>query len=187
MPALAQLWAPILLSALLVFLGSSLVHMVLKWHNSEYKKLPGEDEIRAAIRKSAPPPGQYVIPHCVDPAEQRKEENKQKFVEGPVGMMIVMPNGPPQMGGPLAKWFAFNIVVAFFVAYVSSHALPIGTEYLRVFQIAGTVAFMAYGLGEVPSAIWFGKPWTATLKHLGDALLYGALTGGSFGWLWPHG
>ena len=29
-----QLWLPILLSAVFVFLASSVIHMALKWHNS---------------------------------------------------------------------------------------------------------------------------------------------------------
>jgi len=52
-----QLWIPILLSAVCVFIASSLIHMVLKWHASDYSALPNEDEVRAAIRKGTPAPG----------------------------------------------------------------------------------------------------------------------------------
>ena len=185
MVPLMQLWVPILLSAFLVFVGSSLVHMVLKWHNSDYHKLSNEDEVRAALRKGSPAPGQYVLPYCMDPKERASPETQQKYVDGPVGMLFVMPSGPPNMGPALGKWFGFCIVVSIFVAYVASRTLAPGTEYLRVFQVAGTVAFVTYGLGEIPVAIWYGKSWSSTLKDLGDGLLYGLLTAGAFGWLWP--
>lgn len=185
MVSLIQLWAPILLAGFLVFVGSSLVHMVLKWHNADYRKLSNEDEVRAAIRKGAPAPGQYIIPHCLDPKEQAKPEYQQKYIEGPVGVLTVMPNGVPNMGPQLGMWFAFTLVVSLFAAYVASRTLGPGTEYLRVFQIAGTVAFTSYAMGALPGAIWMGKPWSAVFKDILDGLIYALLTGGAFGWLWP--
>jgi len=185
MVTLAQVWVPILLSAFLVFIGSSVVHMVLKWHNSDYRKLPNEDEVRAAVRKGNPPPGQYIMPYCTDPKEQAKPENQQRYVEGPVGMITIMRNGVPNMGPMLGQWFGFNIVVSFFVAYVASRTLPLGTEYLKVFQVTGAVAFVSYAMGALPGAIWMGKPWSAALKDVADGLIYALLMAGAFGWLWP--
>jgi hypothetical protein len=187
MPSLMQLWAPILLSAFLVFLGSSLVHMVFKWHNPDYRKLSNEDEVRAVLRKGSPAPGQYVVPHCIDPKEMSLPENKQKWIDGPVGMMYIMPNGITNMGAMLGKWFVFNIVVAIFVAYTASHSLPLGTAYLTVYRVVGTITFLAYAAGAVPDAIWMGKPWTVALKQVGDGFFYALLVAGAFGWLWPRG
>lgn len=34
--------------------------------------------------------------------------------------------------------------------------------------------------------IWFGKPWKSYALHATDALVYGLLMGGMFGWLWPR-
>jgi hypothetical protein len=186
MVALSQLWVPILLSAFLVFVGSSVIHMVLKWHNADYRKLPNEDDVRAVVRKGNPTPGQYALPHCGDPNAQAKPENQQKFMEGPVGLVTIMRTGLPNMGPMLGQWFGFNIVVAFFVAYLASRTLPMGTDYLKVFQVVGTVAFLAYGMGTIPGAIWMGKPWSAVLKDVADGLIYGLLTAGAFGWLWPR-
>ena len=42
-----------------------------------------------------------------------------------------------------------------------------------------------YGTATVPEAIWFGRPWSVVVKGLLDALVYGLLTAGFFGWLWP--
>ena len=66
MHALSQLWLPILAAAVFVYIASSLIHMVFRWHNSDYRKLGNEDEVQAALRKGSPTPGQYVFPHCTD-------------------------------------------------------------------------------------------------------------------------
>ena len=184
--ALTQLWLPILLSAVCVFVASSLIHMVLKWHASDYNPLPHEEEVRAAIRKGTPAPGQYVLPHCADMKDMGKPEMMTKYEEGPVAFLVVVPNGPPAMGASLAKWFAYTILVAFTAAYLASRTLPPGTHYLQVFRVVGAVSFLAYGFGSIQLAIWMGKPWSSTLKDLADALIYGLLSAGVFGWLWPR-
>ena len=184
--SLAQLWLPILLSAVCVFLASSLVHMVLKWHASEYKPLSNEDEVRAAIRKSTPAPGQYVLPHCSDHKDMGTPEMQAKYKEGPVAMLVVMPNGAPAMGAALGKWFVFTVLVGFTAAYLASRTLAPGTHYLQVFRVVGAVSFVAYGFGSFPLAIWMGKPWISVIKDLADALIYSLLSAGVFGWLWPR-
>src|SRR2546430_13628982 len=50
MVALTALWIPILLSAVIVFVASSILHMVLPYHRSDYKKLPDEDKVVAVLR-----------------------------------------------------------------------------------------------------------------------------------------
>jgi hypothetical protein len=186
MVSLGALWIPILLSAVIVFFTSFLIHMVVKYHNSEYHKLPNEDAVRAAIRAGNPTPAQYVIPHCADMKEMELPEVKAKYVEGPVGLLYIKASGPYTMGPALGQWFVFTLVVSVFVAYVAAHTVQSGTAYLEVFRVVGTVAFLAYGAGVVPAAIWMGKPWSGTLKELFDGLVYGLVTAGTFGWLWPR-
>jgi hypothetical protein len=185
MVALAQLWLPILVSAVLVFIASSLIHMVLKWHNKDYAKLPNEDEVRAALQRGNPAPGQYVTPWALDMKDCNTPEMQKKFTDGPVGVIYLKRPGPMNMGPTLGQWFVYLLVVSFFVAYVASRALQPGTEYLRVFQIAGATGFIAYALGSIPAGIWMGKPWAVVIKEVIDGLIYGMVTGGAFGWLWP--
>lgn len=186
MVPLSQLWLPILLSAVIVFVASSLIHMVLKWHNSDYRAVPNEDEVRSAIRKGSPAPGQYVLPHCVDMKERNTPEVRKKYEEGPVAFLVVSPNGEPNMGKGLALWFLFAAAVAFMAAYVAGHTLGAGAHYLKVFRIVGTVSFLTYAGGSVQAGIWMGKPWGSVLKDLLDGLIYGLLSAGVFGWLWPR-
>ena len=186
MISLTQLWLPIVLGAVFVFVASSLVHMVLKWHNSDYLPLPNEEAVREALNAQNPPPGQYVIPHCGDMKAMGTEAMQKKYKDGPVGFLVLKAPGPISMGAPLFQWFLFTLVVSFFVAYVGAHSLPVGTHYRQVFRITGCVAFLAYGGGAAPAAIWMGKPWGSAFKDIADALIYGLVTAGTFGWLWPH-
>ena len=50
MVALTSLWLPVLVAAVLVFIASSIIHMVLGYHNTDYGKLPKEDDVTAALR-----------------------------------------------------------------------------------------------------------------------------------------
>jgi hypothetical protein len=186
MVSLAQLWLPILLSGVGVFVASSLIHMVVKWHQSDYRALPNEDEVRAAIRKASPPPGQYVVPYFAEMSALKSPEAQKKYAEGPVGLLTLKASGLPVMGKALGLWFAFSLVVSLFAAYLASRTLAHGVSYRGVFRLVGTVAFLAYAGGAAPSAIWMGKPWRSAIKDLADGLIYGLVTGGVFGWLWPR-
>jgi hypothetical protein len=186
MVSLGSLWLPILLSAVLVFVVSAIIHMVLKYHNKDYTRLPNEDAVRSAIRAGNPPPAQYVMPYCADMKDMEKPEMKQKYIDGPVAVMNVLRPGVPSMGKYLTQWFVFTVVVSFFIAYVARQAIPAGTSYLGVFRIVGAVGFLAYAAGQFPAAIWMGKPWKVAWKEAFDGLVYGLVTAGTFGWLWPR-
>jgi len=186
MTPLLALWMPIVVAAVLVFLLSFLLHMVLRYHNSDYRPLPKEAEVMAALRAAGLTPGAYTFPHCASHKEMGSPEHMEKMRTGPVGLMTVLPSGPPAMGKYLALWFVNCLLIGFFVAYLAGHTLPPGTDYLRVFRVAGATAFMAYGVGQFVNSIWKGQPWSATAKEIFDGLLYALVTGGAFGWLWPR-
>ncbi|HCZ33246.1 MAG TPA: hypothetical protein DHV93_07190 [Holophagaceae bacterium] len=185
MVSLTHLWLPIVLSAVFVFAASSLIHMVIKWHASDYRALPNEEEVRAALQKAAQSPGQYVIPHCGDMKDMEKPEMQQKYKDGPIGFIMLSPNGAPNMGKALGMWFLYSLAVAFMAAYVASRTLGPGTHYLQVFRVVGAVSFLTYAGGSVQMGIWAGKPWRSVVKDLLDGLIYGLVSAGAFGWLWP--
>jgi hypothetical protein len=186
MVSLGSLWLPIVLSAVLVFITSSLIHMVLKYHASDYQPLPNEDAVRSAIRAGNPKPAQYILPYCPGMKEMNSPEMQKKFVEGPVAVMNLRRPGPPGMGPSLGQWFVFSLIVSFLIAYIAAHTIPPGTPYLGVFRVVGAIGFLAYAAGQVPAAIWMGKPWSIASKEVIDGLLYGLVTAGTFGWLWPR-
>jgi len=185
MVALSALWIPVLLSAVIVFLASSVMHMLLPYHRNDYHQLPEEDKIRAAVRTAGLQPGLYMFPYST-PKDMKSPVTLDKFREGPVGIMTIFPNGPIAMPKLLGLWFAYSLLISFFVAYLTGHTVTAGANYLSVFRIAGTAAFMAYGFGSISNAIWKGQPWSMAIKELFDGLVYGLLTAGTFGWLWPR-
>ena len=186
MVSLGSLWLPVLLSAVLVFITSSLIHMVLKYHASDYKRLPNEDAVRAAIRSGNPEPRQYVFPYAGGMKEMDTPEMKQKYLDGPIGVLALRRPGPFTMTPALGQWFLYSLLVSFFIAYIAAHSIPAGTRYLDVFRVVGAIGFLAYAAGQIPQSIWMGKPWSITWKDVFDGLLYGLVTAGVFGWLWPR-
>lgn len=185
MVPIATLWLPILLSAVIVFVASSVVWMVLPFHRNDFAGLPDEDAVREALRSPELTAGQYHVPHASDRDSYRSEEIQRKMEEGPVAMITVMPDDYPAMGKQFVQWFLNAVLVSAVAACVAAWTLPAGTEYTEVFRLTGTVAFTGYGLAYVGDAVWFGRPWGFTVKMLFDALIYGLLTAGVFGWLWP--
>ena len=185
MVALSQLWLPILLSAVIVFVASSIIHMVLPYHKSDYKKLPDEDGVRAALRAGNLKPGLYHFPYCTH-KDMKTPEAQAKFKEGPVGLVTIFPNGPPNMGKFLGLWFVYCLIVGFVAAYLAAHTIAPMAPYRHVFRAAGLAAFLAYGVGPLVNGIWKGQPWSMTLKEALDGVIYSALTAGTFGWLWPR-
>jgi hypothetical protein len=181
----SELVLPILLAAALVFVASALIHTAIKWHNADYKKLPDEEAVRAAIRKGSPGPGEYLVPHCLEGAEARTPEMQKKFEEGPVGTIWLKAPGPIQLGPFLGKWFVYVLVVSAVVAYLAHAVMPANPPYLFVFRVTGTTAWLAYSWQGPGDSIWKGRPWSASLKYLLDGLIYACLTAGSFAWLWP--
>ena len=185
MVPLTWLWIPILLSAVLVFVASSIIHMVLTYHRSDYGKLSAEDAVMDALRKYSIPPGDYMMPNASSPKAMKDPAFLEKITKGPVIMMTVLKSGPFAMGGQLAQWFLYCVVVSVFSAYITGRALPSGTDYPSVTQFASTTAFIGYSLALWQNTIWYKKSWKTTLKSTFDGLVYGFLTGGVFGWLWP--
>lgn len=185
MVALTSLWLPILVAAVLVFLVSWLIHSVLNYHKSDFGELPSEDAVMDALRPFNIPPGDYAIPRAGDMAAYKSPEFQERLNKGPVAFITVLPNGPFNMGSRLVQWFIYCIVVGLFAAYIASRALGPDAEYLSVFRFTGCTAFVGYGLAMLQDSIWMGKAWSSTLKSLFDALVYGLLTAGAFGWLWP--
>jgi hypothetical protein len=185
MVSLAALWLPILLAAVIVFFASSIMHMVLPYHRGDYKQLPDEEKILGVLRAAGLQRGLYVLPFATH-KNMKSPELQEKYKQGPVGMLTVAPNGPPAMSKFLGLWFGYCLIIGFFVAYLTGHTVASGANYLVVFRVAGTAAFMAYGLGNLSNGIWKGQTWGVTIKEVVDGLIYGLLTAGTFGWLWPH-
>jgi hypothetical protein len=187
MISIAALWMPLVVSAVAVFVVSSIVHMVLSYHKADYKKLPDQERLLAEIGKANLPPGYYHFPYFDSMKDCNTPEAQERFRRGPNGMLTLHPNGMMNIGKFLGMWFVFCLIVSLFLAYLAGRTLAPGAEYLAVFRFVGTAAFLAYGLPSMVNSIWMGIPWSNTARHMFDGLLYALVTAGVFGWLWPQG
>ena len=179
---LTTLWLPILLSAVIVFFASFIFHMLLPfWHRADYGKLPDEAVVIGGLTTAKS--GQYIAPN-VDWGKLSKEE-REAHGKRPMAFLMVRNPGEMSMGTPLAGWFIESLVISILAAYICAVTLKPGTHYLTVFRIAGTAGILGYAFDGVSLSIWYGKPWSATFKTMVDGIVYGLLTAGTFGWLWP--
>ncbi|MCL4812513.1 MAG: hypothetical protein KJ061_08515 [Vicinamibacteraceae bacterium] len=180
-----SLVVPILVAAVVVFIASSIIHMLLPIHKGDLRKLPNEGEVMEALRKFDLPPGDYALPCAGSMHDMKSPEFLDKMNKGPVAFMTISRPGPPSMGAALAMWFVYSLIVGVFAAYVTGRALGPGAHYLEVFRFAGTTAFIGYSLALMQASIWYKRRWMTTIKSMIDGLVYGLLTAGVFGWLWP--
>jgi hypothetical protein len=182
---LSQLWLPIVLGTFFAWIASAVIHVIVRYHNSDYQRLTNEDEIMDAIRNASPPLGIHSFPYCVDMKEMKDEAVQQRFIKGPVGLVTVLPNGLPNMGKLMVQQISFFLFGCILIAYCATLALEPAAQFLAVFRFVSTVGFLTFGWAIIPYSIWFGHLWSMTAKYLLDALIYGLVVAGTFAWLWP--
>ena len=182
---LLDLWLPILLSTVIVFFASFIMHMVFPYHKSDYRKLPDEDRVTDALRNAGATRGPaYFFPYCSF-KEMKSPPMIEKMKRGPVGLLTVLPSGPPAMGKNMVQWFLYCLVISIFAAYLSCRTLAAGTAFLQVFRVVSVAALLGYGAAHAQESIWNGRSWIVTFKHLFDSLIYALLSAAIFAWLWP--
>ena len=185
MTPVSALLLPIVLSTIIVFIASAITHMVLPYHRTDFRPIPDEDRVLDELRRANLAPGEYSVPHAATPKEMSAPEYVEKMNRGPVALIRLLASGPPSLGKPLALWFLLSLIISWTAGYVAARALGPGAEYLEVFRFAGTTAFAGYVFAVPQESIWFGRPWSNTLKACFDGAVYALLTAGVFGWLWP--
>ena len=186
MVPILSLWAPILVAAVLVFVVSSVIHMFLTYHQSDFSQLADEDRVMDAMRPFDIPPGDYCLPHAGTMENMRSDAYREKVEKGPAAFMTVLDKGAMfDMTTSLVQWFLYSVFVGVFAAYLSGRMLGPGADYLAVFRVTGTVAFACYSVALMQRSIWYKQRWMTTFKSMFDGLIYASMTAGTFGWLWP--
>ena len=180
---LTTLWLPILLSVVFVFIASNILHMAIPgWHRGEHGKLPDEQAVLAGLAKAKS--GQYIAPN-VNWSKTPKEE-LNKMMQGPMALILLRNPGEFAFPAALVSYFIYTLVITILIAYIGATTLQPGTSYANVFRVIGTAGILAYAFQSINQSIWYGKPWSSTTKDIIDGIIYGLITGATFGWLWPH-
>ena len=185
MVSVVSLWLPVLLSGVLVFVVSSIIHMVLSYHAGESQPVPDEAKVMGALRPFEIPPGDYAMPRPASMKEMGEPAFIEKTKAGPVAFMTVLPNGPTAIGTSLARWFGYSLLIGAVAGYTAGITIGPGADYGLVFRVVGAVAFAGYSLAILQSSIWWYRSWRYTFLTMFDGLVYALLTAGTFGWLWP--
>ena len=185
MVSLEALWIPILLSAVIVFIASSIIHMALPWHKGDYPKLAAEQSVMDALLPLALPPGDYMIPRASHMNEMKTPQFQERMRKGPVILMTIRPNGTWKWaecfysGLSIQSWCRYSQVMS---AAARCRQVP------RIYMCSRSSA--PRQLPATPwhwpkLSIWYGRGWNLTIRSAIDGVIYGALTAGTFGWLWP--
>ena len=183
--SLSDLWLPILVAALVSWVASALIHMLLKYHNADYKGLSNEADVANVLGEQSPNPGLYNIPYCTDMKAMAEESMQQKFKQGPVAMITVLPNGMPPMGKLLTQQVLFFLFGSILIAYLATISIALNADCVAIFRQVFIASFLAYGWAQIPLSIWMGQPWSNCFRYLLDALIYAGVSGAAFAFLWP--
>ncbi len=184
--SLVDLWLPIVLSAVAVWIAAALSWMVMPHHKGDYKKLENEDGVMAAMKQLKIPPGVYFFPHMAGCTKEMDEAGKAKFKEGPHGLLQIW---PPDMFGKMGRSmvlsFVFYVIVGVLISLQAVATLHRGEDWHQVFHMTALAGIMSYCLASIPHAIWFGTPLRTVFACLVDGIVFGLITAGIFVWLWP--
>jgi hypothetical protein len=181
-----MLWLPILVSAVAVFVLSSVIHMLSPWHKNDYPALPNEDATMDALRPLAIPAGEYMAPRPADREALRSGAHAEKVKRGPVFILNIFPAGGMSMGRNLGLWFIYLAVVAGFAGHIAQAAGFVRGDDHRIFHTVGLSALMGYAFALWQMTIWYRRPWLTSVKVTVDGLIYAILTAYIFVWLWPQ-
>ncbi|MBL1218914.1 MAG: hypothetical protein D8M59_15650 [Planctomycetes bacterium] len=185
MEFITELWLPIILSAVFIFIVSSIMHMALPFHKNDMGKMDGEDGVLESMRANGVKPGAYMFPCPANMKDCGSPEMVEKRKQGPVGFLTVVSADSFNMGKSLMQWFIFILIACFVIAYASWHSLGGPAEYITVFRITGAIGVLAFALGVMNDSIWRGQAWSVTFKFMIDGVVYALVAAGTFGWLWP--
>lgn len=193
-PPFLHLWLPILLSAAAVWIVSTIFGMPFLHHKNDWIGLPAahENAFMDAIRAIGITPGNYLFPDFRTREAMESEKVKKALEQGPVGHLSLW-QPPLTMGGKLVGVFIVYLVASTLIAYLASVALPPlpktggeeGWGFGKVFQVVGAAGILAYCFSFIPSALWFGAYKRTIIVSIIDGIVYGAITGAIFAWLWP--
>lgn len=180
-----QILVPILLSAIAVFVASSVFHMISPHHRNDFTRVPDEDGVQEAMRRFSLPFGDYIIPAPPGPNMMKDPVYLEKVNRGPIMVMTVMPNRMGDMGKLMGMWFLYLLFVMALAGHAAQRVLGYGAGNRIVFHTIFLYVFAGLGLALLQNSIWYARKWSTTFKSLLDSLVYAAIAGGIFVWLWP--
>jgi hypothetical protein len=180
-----QLWLPILVSPILIFVVSSVIHMVTPWHKGDYRTVPNEDGVMQALRPFGLTPGDFMLPRPSSMADMQSPAFLEKVKQGPKVVMTVLPGGPMSMTTNLVGWFVYLLVIAAIVGGLDALVFRRGADGHDVFHVTLIAAFLGYAAALWQMTIWYNRSVGTTVRSTIDGLIYAAITAGVYAYFWP--
>ena len=183
MEFLINLWLPIILSAVALWVASSVFWTALPHHNQDFDPLPDEDAMMKSVTQLEIPPGRYLFPYPYHPGADRKAL-MEKYTQGPRGSLVTW--DMPNMGKNLGLTFVYFLLISAVTAYVAWAAIG-GQEALtfsKVLQIVGGIGVLVFCSSGQLHAIWFPR---RMIMEFVDGIAYGLIIGLIFASLWSYG
>lgn len=182
MEFLTELWVPILISTVVLFVLSFTAWVILPHHFNDYQRLPNEQQFMDAIGPMNLPSGNYMFPYADSKADQGTPEFAEKYKAGPRGTIQIFEM--PNMGVNMAKTIVFFLVTTVVIAYVTYAACPpkAASQFLEVFRIAGTIGILVHASSGILNGIWFKRKM---ITDSIDGVVYGLVLGLIFAIFWP--
>ena len=177
---LLDLWLPILLCGIALFIASFVSWVILPHHFGDYKKLDDEDGMMEKVRSMNLPAGNYMFPQAESKQAMSSPEYAEKYKQGPRGTLNVY--DMPNMGVNLGKTLLFFLLTSAVIGYVTQQACPNGSEFMKVFRVAGTIGILVHASSGMLNGIWFR---TRLIMQFVDGIVYGLILGLIFAALWP--
>jgi len=178
---ITNLILPILIATVALFFTSFLSWMVLPFHRKDWLKLKKEDALMSAVRDLGIARGSFMFPGVDTQAEMKSEDYKRKWEAGPCGIITIYPI--VNMGKNLGLTVVYFLVVSFCLAYLATLALEPGASFMAVFRFVSTAGLMTFLAAIVQHSIWFHN---RIVGHVIESILYAAISGAIFAWMWPH-
>jgi hypothetical protein len=186
MSPFVALWLPTIVSAVAVFVLSSILHMALPfWHRGDYRALPNEPAVLDALRPLDIPPGEYFAPRPASGEDMRSAAFIEKMKQGPVVMLNVSQAGVPSMGRPLLLWFVYVLIVAALAGHIAYAPYHDNFDEHGIFHTVALASFLGYCVALWQGVIWYRRSAIVALKSTIDGALYALATGWIFCYFWP--
>jgi hypothetical protein len=182
--ALTDLWLAILIASVCVFFASAIIWMMLPYHKKDIQFMPNEEEFTGAITPMNITPGLYMFPNCQDARDMKSEEFQAKWKAGPWGTITIQPK-QPNFAINLLRTFLSYLVITIIVAYLAGLALPMGADYMEVFQVVAIAGILGHCMGGMANDFFLGKPTRFIITGFIDGVIFALITAGIIASMWP--
>ncbi len=150
-----------ILGGILVFNWGYVAHMVLPLGEMACHQIPDEAAVISTVRTTIKEPGFYLFPGIETskhPSESEMQAWQEKAKKGPVGVLIVRPQGGEGMTPlTLGTEFGTNIVSALLAALVLSQVRA-GASYWTRVGLVTLMGLFAFVTVIVPYWNWYSFP-----------------------------